>query len=311
MNILLIYYTGTFNTRYLTDIAERELIARGHTVSRVEARRGTPPADTDGFDLIGIGYPIYGFNSPLPINKYLRKLRFGKGQKYFIYKNSGETFGLNNASDRVIKRIMRRSGAELVGQYHFVLPYNIHFPFDRDFMREIVDKDLKLLDVMITNLERGRAAKIKSNIVYDAASAVVGVQKIGGFVNSFLYRADMDKCVKCGRCIRECPEDNISFKNGKIKFGHRCDMCMRCSFFCPADAIKTGFLEGWKVHDYYSLPEIEAEGPPEKPYITENAKGFYKCFIRTFEHIESEYARLLKERDEADDALCGRTPAKT
>lgn len=292
MRVLLVYYTGTYNTRFLTDTVGRAFTERGHEVSRVEVSRGAPPTDATEYDLIGMSYPIYGFNSPLPFNKYLKKLKVKRGQKYFIFKNSGETFGLNNASDRVIKRRMKRRGAVLVGQYHYVMPYNIHFPFDRDFIREILDKDRKLLEIMMHDLESGYVAKIKSNIVYDVASAVVGIQKIGGFVNSFLYKADMDKCVKCMRCVRDCPEGNISLKKGKIKFGHRCDMCMRCSYYCPTDAIKTGFLEGWKVRDYCDLAALAAEGPPEQPYITPEAKGFYKCFIRTFADIDRRYAEL-------------------
>ena len=76
MRTLLIYYTGTYNTRYLTDMAENALKSRSHDVTRIEVRRDAPVIDTDGFDLVGIGYPIYGFNSPLPLNRYIKKLRF-------------------------------------------------------------------------------------------------------------------------------------------------------------------------------------------------------------------------------------------
>ena len=40
------------------------------------------------YDIIGFGYPIYGFNSPLPFNKFVKLLTFKENQKYFIYKNS-------------------------------------------------------------------------------------------------------------------------------------------------------------------------------------------------------------------------------
>ena len=60
-------------------------------------------------------------------------------------------------------------------------------------------------------------------------------------------------------CIKNCPMNNI-FKNkkGKIKFKHNCMMCMRCSFFCPKDAINIGFLQwwGWKVNGAYDFKNI-------------------------------------------------------
>ena len=293
MKILLIYYTGTYNTRYLTDRAAELLCAGGHSVERVEIRRGVPPADTAGYDLIGFGYPVYGFNSPLPFNRYVKKLRIGRGQKFFIYKNSGETFAVNNASSRILLRRMKKKRAVFAGEYHFVMPYNIHFAFERTFVREILDKDEKLLRVMIHDLETGAAPKIPSNFWYNAASAAVSVQKIGGAINSFLYRADMKKCVRCMRCVHDCPEDNIRFEKGKIRFGHRCDMCMRCSFYCPADAINIGFLQGWKVNGDHRLAEIANDPLPEPPYIGENSRGFFKCFVRTFRDIDERYAALL------------------
>ncbi len=298
MKILLVYYTGTYNTRFLTDMLEKALRAEGHAVCRVEIRRGVPAADTDGYDMIGFGYPVYGFNSPLPFNRYVAKLPVAEGQKFFIYKNSGETFAMNNASSRILLRRMRRRKAVFAGEYHYVMPYNIHFPFARDFVREILDKDKKLLRIMLRHLQEGTVSSIPSNPVYNFASAAVSVQKIGGAVNSFFYRADDKKCTRCGLCVKACPEQNIRLQGGKIRFGHRCDMCMRCSFFCPRNAIRIGFLEGWKVNGDYRLQELEEAGPPPKPYITEESRGFYRCFVRHFAAIDEEYARLFgDERD--------------
>ena len=298
MRVLLVYYTGTYNTRYLTDMLMSELEERGHRAERVEIARGVPPADVSGYDMIGFGYPIYGFNSPLPFNRYVKKLKIAAGQKFFIYKNSGETFAMNNASSRILLRRMRAKGAVFAGEYHFVMPYNIHFPFDKDFVREILFEDRKLLKVLVHDLESGHAPKIASNIVYNAAAAAVSVQKIGGAVNSFFYRADPEKCVNCGLCIKNCPEQNISQKDGRITFGHRCDMCMRCSFFCPTNAIDIGFLQGWKVNGDYRLAELDRLGPPDSPYITAGSKGFYKCFIKHFSDIDKRYAELIIAEDD-------------
>lgn len=297
MKFLLIYYTGTFNTRFLTERLEEALRAHGHETNRVEIRRNTPPAETNGYDFIGFGYPIYGFNSPLPFNRYVQKLKFPPGQKFFIYKNSGETFAVNNASSRILLRRMKRRKEVFAGEYHFVMPYNIHFAYERNFVREILQKNEKLLEILVHGLENGNAPRIKSNPVYNIASAAVSVQKAGGAFNSFFYRVDPKKCTRCGLCAKNCPEDNIRLENGKVRFGHRCDMCMRCSFFCPANAIKIGLLEGWKVNGDYRLGEILREGPPPQPYITEHSRGFYSCFIRHFAKIDADYEKLFGEKN--------------
>ena len=76
MKVLLIYYTGTYNTRYLTNQLKERLIEKGNSVDTVEINADTPIVDTSDYELIGFSYPVYGFNSPLPFNKYVRKLLF-------------------------------------------------------------------------------------------------------------------------------------------------------------------------------------------------------------------------------------------
>ncbi len=293
MKYLLIYFTGTYNTRYLTDQVEKRLVEKGHEVTRVEITRDTEPVSTDDYDFIGFSYPIYGFNTPIPFDRYIKKLKFNKGQKYFIYKNSGEVLAMNNASSRIFIRRFKRRKMQLVGEYHFVMPYNIHFPFDKTFVREILEYDDKLLDIMVYNLENGIVKLIKSKKLYNFGAFFVAINKIAGNINSFLYKVDKDKCIKCNKCVKDCPEKNIYInKKGKIKFHHRCDMCMRCSFFCPTEAIHIGFLQSWLVTGDYKLKEI-AKQPYEEKYITDESTGFYKCYINYFKKIDEEYERLF------------------
>ncbi len=294
MKILLIYYTGTYNTRFLSNKLKERFIELGNSVDMVEINCNTELVDTYSYDLIGFSYPIYGFNSPLPFNKYIKKLKFKKEQKYFIYKNSGEVLGMNNASSRILIRYMKHQKAKLVGEYHYVMPYNIHFPFEEDFIKEILNYNDKLMDIMLYNLENNIIFKIKSNIFYNIGAFFVGIQKIGGNINSYLYKIDYNKCIKCNKCVNTCPHNNIYVKKDKIKFHHHCDMCMRCSFFCPTDAISIGFLNGWKVTDYYDLKEIENKDPLNKPYITEKSKGFYKCFYKYFKNIDEMHQKMAK-----------------
>ena len=292
MRVLLVYYTGTYNTRYLANQVKQKFIDNKNQVDTIEITSNTEPIDTSVYDLIGFSYPIYGFNSPLPFNKYVRKLRFNEKQKYFIFKNSGETLAMNNASSRILIRLMKRQKVTFLGEYHYVMPYNIHFPFDKEFVKQILIYNKKLMDVMFYNLENNIIFYIKSKLIYNIGAFFVGIQKIGGNVNSFLYKVDKEKCIKCNKCVNNCPHNNIYIKNDKIKFHHHCDMCMRCSFFCPTNAIKIGFLEGWKVNGEYQFKKIENDESLSSDYIDDNSKGFYKCFIKYFKFIDDEYKKI-------------------
>lgn len=291
MRVLLIYYTGTYNTRFLTDKIATRFEEMSYQVQKVEITKNLSSINLIGYDYIGFGYPIYGFNAPSPFIKYLKKLNFQKGQKYFIYKNSGETYSINNASSRKILHRMKKFEAVFSGEYHFVMPYNIHFEFDEKFIHQLIFEDKKLLDIMFYNLNHGVAPKIKSKLIYNIGAFFVGIQAIGGNINSFFYRVDHHKCNKCGLCIKSCPCENIYMKNGKIKFKHSCNMCMRCSFYCPKKAIRIGFLQGWQVNKYYDLEKIWDENKYFS-YITSDSSKFYKCFIKTFEDIDARYEEI-------------------
>lgn len=292
MKILLIYYTGTFNTRYLTNLVKERFISQGDEVDTIEINSHTKLIDTSSYKLIGFSYPIYGFNAPLPFDQYVKKLTFNSSQKYFIYKNSGEVLKMNNASSRILIRHMRKFKVQLIGEYHYVMPYNIHFPFEKEFVKQILIYNDKLLDIMFHNFKTNKIHKIKSNLIYNVGAFFVGIQKIGGNVNSFLYKVDQNKCINCNKCVNACPHDNIYVKDGAIKFHHHCDMCMRCSFFCPTNAIHIGFLEGWKVNGAYHFNQIKNDPTISSSYITKDSKGFYKCFIKYYQSIDEEYSKI-------------------
>ena len=64
-------------------------------------------------------------------------------------------------------------------------------------------------------------------------------------------------CTQCGLCVRECPEKNIRMtEEGKIRFGFKCLMCMRCIYNCPVNAITpriSKFIpisKGYSVNNY-------------------------------------------------------------
>ena len=80
MRCLLIYFTGTFNTRYVSQQLKQKLELVGYDVDLYEIDPlNTERLDLSGYDLIGLGYPIYGYNAPWPFLKFIRKQKFPKG----------------------------------------------------------------------------------------------------------------------------------------------------------------------------------------------------------------------------------------
>ena len=49
-----------------------------------------------------------------------------------------------------------------------------------------------------------------------------------------------DACIGCGQCVRLCPTNNITLREGKPVWGGDCTHCMACICRCPAEAIEYG-----------------------------------------------------------------------
>jgi len=295
MKILLLYFTGTYNTAFISQMIADQFIEAGHEAVLFSIESKTEKPKLGDFDLIGLGYPIHAFNEPKIFRQFVRQLPLTPQQKVFIYKDSGEVYRYNDASSRYTKGILKKKKVLLMGEYHFVMPYNIIFRTPDAFVKESLIEDEKAVAVMIHNLRKGIVRIKKPRLVDTALSLLCLVEHSCGYWNSFFMKVDKKKCLKCYQCLATCPQGNIVLKNGRIRFGHRCLTCMRCAYFCPTDAIKMGFLNSWKVNGAYRFQEIKNN--PEIPAKLDRAKAkkFYRSFTEYFEKIDEEYDAIAQK----------------
>ena len=120
MRAILIYFTGTYNTRLLTKKIKDRLEKENYEVDVIEINKNSEIKDVTNYDLVGFSYPIYGFNAPKAFDKYVKNLKLKQNQKCFIYKNSGETFAMNNSSSRYLKKIIKKNKAILINEKHYL-----------------------------------------------------------------------------------------------------------------------------------------------------------------------------------------------
>lgn len=284
MNILLIYFSGTSNSEYVAEMIKKDFLLYKHDVDLLSIDCESETPSIDRYDMIGIGYPIHAFNSPKILDRFLKRLP--KSDKpYFIFKTSGETLKYNDASSRRIIRMMKRKHYILKGEYHFAMPYNLVFRFEEEFVKQLLYYASLQSKILVHNISSNRIETIKSNLYYNLFADVLLIQRMGAFLNSFLYRVDEKRCTSCQKCLIHCPEHNIYLKDDKIKFHHHCMMCMRCSFNCPKDAIKIGFLNHWKVNEGYHLSTVSLEALNNE-YASKNKKHFYRCYRKYFAEID-------------------------
>lgn len=76
-----------------------------------------------------------------------------------------------------------------------------------------------------------------------------------------------DKCIKCGTCVKNCPQQAIKIEDFKLVFNRDiCTHCKICENNCPSGAINF-------IGDEVSIDEIVAEVLKDKPFYDESNGG--------------------------------------
>ena len=291
MKILIIYFSGTGNTR---KVAEKYALCfgeLGHNAELVSVD-GLPKnkALTDEFltklkdaDLVGFGYPVHAFNAPavmLKLAKFLPKQE--KTKRAFIFNTSGEPLKLNNISSLKLTSMLKRRNYAVFSEYHYCMPYNIIFRHTDDMAYKMWNTAELLIPLDAKQIVDGVAHKLKRVFCGSFVAWVMRCEHWGVRLNGRRYKVKKE-CVHCQKCVNICPTNNITVKkNGKLHFGGNCLMCMRCAQLCPKDAIKTGWFNKWKVNGAYTFekPQSEQKQKYNKMLTAAYDKYFAECEAR-------------------------------
>lgn len=295
MKKAIIYcFSGTGNTRRVSDMVAAELKNNGieaevfKVTREVYLNKAFP--NPNEYDVIGISYPIYGFNAPLLVNKFVKKLNSAKNkQKAFIIKTSGEPFGFNNSSSQAIKRYLRHKKYDLTYERHYLMPYNIMFRYNDGLVKQMYLYAEQLSKVSAAKIANENKEVIHGNPMSLFANFVCKLVWLGGPICGITYHADNKKCIHCNKCVNNCPTKNISIdKNGKIKFGGHCMMCCACSMNCPTNAINMGIMNGWKVNKPYPFEKVVSDQEVSANFINPQTKGYFKKFNKYYAKTDKE-----------------------
>lgn len=284
-SIALFSISGTGNTRMLSSMLKKYFEKYDAAVKEYRIKDymyGEPLPDTTDYDFIGIGYPIHAFNAPMPVIKFVERLPNGHGQRIFIFKTSGEPFSPNHAASIVLIKKLEKKGYKLIFERHFLMPYNIMFRYPDSLVKQIVVTNERLSQGMACSILNGNIARVDYSLPARLNSFNFRyIMHYGAKVNGKLYMVNKN-CTLCKKCIRECPSQNISCRNGKIKFGWNCFMCMSCVLKCPTKAISIGLLDPWALHGRYDFGRIMHGDDISSSYVNRKTAGYFKLFNKYF-----------------------------
>lgn len=286
--ILLCVFSGTGNTEKIANLFRDEFEKNGVATTVVKIVKNAKIDSVDDFDAVGICYPVHGFNAPYNVLEFAHNMPKTHDKPLFVLKSSGEPLQLNNVSSYKLVSILKKKGYAYFSEYHYVMPYNMIFRHDDATAYKMWRTAKELAPVEAREVLRLAPHKLKRIPFGRAIAFLFRIEHPAMKVNGRFFKVDMKKCVNCGLCVKNCPEENIKIENGKFVFGGDCACCVRCSFNCPKDAFDIALLNGWRVNGKYDMDNASAR-PTNR-----HAKYCKKSYARYFREANEKIANDVR-----------------
>ncbi len=291
MRYLIFCFSGTGNTKRVVDEYAKNFNALGVEVVVRKIDNRLENFSVDGFDKIGIAYPIHGFNAPENVVEIAKLLPLVEKKELFILKSSGEMLILNNVSSIKMMKILKKKGYVLTNEYHYAMPYNMIFRHTDNMAALMANTMKKLVEIHSADIVADKKSHLKKFPFGSAIAWLFRIEHRAMPVFGKHFKADEEKCVHCGLCQRACPRGNVLIKDGQVTFGEKCIGCMACAFSCPRDTIHTSIFNGWKVNGKYNFgAEPKMQEGKHKNYCR-------RSYEKYFENAENEYKIFLEKKN--------------
>ena len=253
---MVFYFSGTGNTKWVAgQIAE----AIGEELLYIPdlIREGRYEFQVREGERIGFCFPTHGWQPPRIMRDFISRLMLKGYEDAFCWAlttcgdNTGECM-------TILNKDLTRKGLHADTLYSVIMPESyVCLPF------------------MYTDTEEKTASKIAHarqqlsgiiSTIKDCQKGIVSLEKgatprlysyvIGGYFNKRMitdkkFMVDADICIKCGKCAKVCPVDNIAGTPPEWLHNGQCTCCLACYHHCPVHAINYGSITRRRGQYYF------------------------------------------------------------
>ena len=235
---MILYFSGTGNSNY---VAKRIADALGDALVNLNDRikaSDTSPVETG--ERVIIVTPTYAWRIPRIVRDWLLKTELRGARLAWFVMTCGSEIG--NA-DRYNRDLCTEKGLACMGTAQIVMPENYIAMFSApqaDEARQIVAQAEPSIDRAIAAIQANQPFAPTRNNLYDRFMSGPGNPIFYKFfVKANAFTAS-SACIGCGQCVKRCPMNNVTLKDGKPSWGKVCTHCMACIGYCPVSAIEYG-----------------------------------------------------------------------
>lgn len=277
----IFYFSGTGNTEIVARMVRDELIKRQYEVDlfRIEdfTKKKTAP-DMDKYDLVGIGSQVIGFTAPSIVTRFVRALPAARGKKAFVFRTAGGVAPINYNASKPLMRMLARRGYDVFHERVFSIGSNWVKKFDDGVVVRLHEATGRKVGLMCDALDKGERRILKTGLRLKVLMECVM------HVTPLFFRligkdyAVSDACSHCGLCARSCPAGNILEKDGRIRFGLSCNLCMRCVYSCPKQAIHLRRFASFELPGGYDIRKILSQPASHDDAAVRPAPPFFEAY---------------------------------
>ena len=252
---LIVYFSQGGSTAKVAEEIAGELRGKGYDID-VRSLTQVSPQAVLGYDLVGLGSPVYAFGQPFNVVDLVRSLPDLNGRAAFLFNTYG-TYAFD-AGTRFAK-LVKEKGARVLGYFacHGKGSYlgyaKVGWLFSASHPNQEDLQNARRFALVVAAKAGGQGQHDGDESAGSPAPFIYRLERF--FTNQWLtsrfysrfFKADASLCNRCGLCSRKCPTSNIGQDDsGLPAWGRRCIGCLMCEMNCPKDAIRSPTAD-WAV----------------------------------------------------------------
>ena len=251
---MIFYFSGTGNTRFVA-----EQIAAGISEEMLFIpdliREGKYDFTLQHGETVGFCFPTHGWQPPRIVREFISRLKL-KASYCWALTTCGDNMG---EAMTILNKDLARVGFKASSMFSVIMPESyVCLPFmytdteEKERLKIAAAKELLPHIIECINERKEGIEELEKGSTPRLYSYVIGAYFNARMVNDKKFTVDADVCIKCGKCAKVCPVDNITGTPPEWIHNGRCTSCLACYHYCPTHAINFGKITRKRGQYYFN-----------------------------------------------------------
>lgn len=258
---MILYFSGTGNTRWIaTKISE----AIGEKLCYIPdlIREGKYDITLNKDERLGFCFPTHGWQPPRIVREFIKRMNIDEGEKpHFCWAlttcgdSMGETMTILNKDLSAKHLKVETCFSVIMPESYVCLPFMYTDSKEKEQQKILrAQAQLKHIIDIITSKQTG-VEELDKGATPRLYSYVIGAYFNKKMVTDKKFTVDTDVCIKCGKCVKVCPVENIKGTPPVWNHNGKCTSCLACYHYCPVHAVNFGNITRKRGQYYFNKRE--------------------------------------------------------